>query len=174
MARSPRGDGPDWRRRGNRDPRPSLLPARAASAQLVIDSSAGPHRSIASPGVATLVLLQVDLVIIRPVTGPGANQNVTGSGVCRKATSEVGPHVVCRRKRGRRVAPVRLAAPRAGPVVAVCFGAGLCRPRNTPPVVSTHQVPFICLLPWLAGSTDQVPLMCLLHRLSPVASLCRR
>lgn len=92
MARSPRGDGSGWRRRGNRDPCPSLVPAKAASAQLVVDSSAGPHRSIASPGVATLVLLQVDIVFIHPVTGPGANQSVTGSGVCRMATAEVRPH----------------------------------------------------------------------------------
>ena len=47
---------------------------------------------IASPGVATLVLLQVDFVVFQLVTGPGANQSVTGSGVCRKATAEVRPH----------------------------------------------------------------------------------
>ena len=62
MARSPQGDGLDWRRRGNRDPRPALVPAKTASAQLVTDSSVGPHRSIASAGVRTLVLFQVDLV----------------------------------------------------------------------------------------------------------------
>ena len=49
-ARSPKGNSFDWRRRGNRVPCPALLPAKTASAQLVINSSVGPHRSIASPG----------------------------------------------------------------------------------------------------------------------------
>src|SRR4051812_17009675 len=46
MARSPQGNSRDWRRRGNRDPCPALNPAKAALAQLVVDSSVGPHRSI--------------------------------------------------------------------------------------------------------------------------------
>src|SRR6478672_3549142 len=36
-ARSPQGDGPAGRRRGNRDPRPAWFPGEAASAQLVMD-----------------------------------------------------------------------------------------------------------------------------------------
>ena len=99
-ARPPEGDGFDGRRRGNRDPRPALAPVKTASAQLlVVDSSVGPHRSTAPPGVATLVLFQIDLVIIRPVTGPGANQSVAGSGVCRNATREVGPQRMLRETR---------------------------------------------------------------------------
>jgi hypothetical protein len=49
--------------------------------------------------------------------GPRANPNATGSGVCRTATLGI---VVPQERspgRGRRGAPVRQAAPRAGPVV---------------------------------------------------------
>jgi hypothetical protein len=31
---------------------------------------------------------------IQPVTGPGANPSVMGSGVCRNATAEVEPQVI--------------------------------------------------------------------------------
>jgi hypothetical protein len=59
-ARSPQGNGFDGRRRGNRDPCPACFPAKTASAQLGADSSVGPHRSIASAGGRTLVLVQVE------------------------------------------------------------------------------------------------------------------
>jgi hypothetical protein len=33
-------------------------------------------------------------LFIQPVTGPGANPSVMGSGVCRNATAEVEPHKI--------------------------------------------------------------------------------
>jgi len=85
-ARSPKGDG--FCRRAARESRPPsvVVPAEAASAQLVSDSFVGPHRSPASPGVATLELFRVDIVVIQPVTGPRANPIATGSGMCRSET----------------------------------------------------------------------------------------
>ena len=127
-ARSPKGDGFTLaNRRGNRDPRPSLLQHKAASAQLVVDSFVGPHRSPASPGVATL--FSSGLISSRP---PSSRSPARGL-----IQAKQGQACAAARPRGRTsngshasavagVAPVRRTAPRAGPVV-------------------THQGPFICL-----------------------------
>ena len=69
---------------------------RAASAQFVCTRSSG------RIGRAMVGSLQgVD----DPVTGPGANPIVVGSGVCRSATSEVEPQKSVAIDRGRRCCP---------------------------------------------------------------------
>jgi len=53
-----------------------------------------------------------------PVTGPGANPNAMGSGVCRSTTGEVEPQEPVVRSRSPMVPQFGRTAPRAGPVVA--------------------------------------------------------
>ena len=66
----------------------------AASAQFVCTRSSGRiGRAMVSRGVDD------------PVTGPGANPNEVGSGVCRSATSEVEPQKSVAIDRGRRCCP---------------------------------------------------------------------
>lgn len=75
---------------GNRDLRPSLLPAFTASAQLVVDSSVGPHRS-QRPWANGRVFSSRLISSAAPVTGPGANPTAMGSGVCRSETEGSSP-----------------------------------------------------------------------------------
>ena len=69
---------------------------RAASAQFVCTRSSG------RIGRAMVGHLQA---VDDPVTGPGANPNEVGSGVCRNATSEVEPQKSVAINRGRRCCP---------------------------------------------------------------------
>ena len=76
----------------------------------------------------------------------GGQSKRVGSGVGRsEAFSGSSPRRMPRRIAVAVGAPVRLVAPRTGPVVARWVGAGLGRPRSNP-LDSTHQGPFICSL----------------------------
>src|SRR6185436_13887195 len=97
-ARPPKGNGLGLAsRRGNRDPRPALVPApdRVGSVliRLARRAASAHHAAVARGDSAGVCLVGVDLV--HP-TGhrPGANPNAMGSGVCRSATREVGPQEI--------------------------------------------------------------------------------
>jgi hypothetical protein len=85
----------------------------AASAQFVCTRSSG-----------RIGWAMLQLVGIEPVTGQGANPNVMGSGVCRSETTRDRVPEERLIHRGRRVAPVRRAAPPAG-------RGGRCHEINT-------------------------------------------
>ncbi len=77
-----------WRVRGESRPRRSWFQRSAASAQLVVDSFVGPHRSPASPGATTLVLFQVDLVCRSVASSPQTSSLCTNRRHCRLSLRE--------------------------------------------------------------------------------------
>ena len=116
-ARSPQGDGVVLASaEGIETPGRRSVQREAASAQLVVDSVVGPHRSPA-PSSHRGHLFSSGLISSshHPVTGAGANPIATGSGVCRSETEEVKPQRMSRRSAVAVVPQFGRVAPRTGP-----------------------------------------------------------